>query len=301
MASYVEIIRLFLSSQTLDFRKNTPAYAGNTSDPSSTIPVFRDRPRLRGEYGRLPVPLIVPVGSPPLARGIPPIDPHRTKDGRITPACAGNTVFFFISAIGEEDHPRLRGEYSRKCPTNHILRGSPPLARGIHLDFLDFVRAVRITPACAGNTLSPKNKGRQTEDHPRLRGEYKERAKKSRPSWGSPPLARGILEVLEIPPRLEGITPACAGNTARSHQPLQAYKDHPRLRGEYEKDVAKKQTNKGSPPLARGIQAARYKITDGHGITPACAGNTFNFLILCRKAQDHPRLRGEYRSDSQVI
>ena len=71
MASYVEIIRLFLSSQTLDFRKNTPAYAGNTSDPSSTIPVFRDHPRLRGEYGRLPVPLIVPVGSPPLARGIP--------------------------------------------------------------------------------------------------------------------------------------------------------------------------------------------------------------------------------------
>ena len=195
---------------------------------------------MRGEYTHETRASVTELGSPPLARGIPPIDPHRTKDGRITPACAGNTVFFFISAIGEEDHPRLRGEYSRKCPTNHILRGSPPLARGIHLDFLDFVRAVRITPACAGNTLSPKNKGRQTEDHPRLRGEY-------------------------------------------------------------EKDVAKKQTNKGSPPLARGIQAARYKITDGHGITPACAGNTFNFLILCRKAQDHPRLRGEYRSDSQVI
>ena len=191
---------------------------------------------MRGEYTHETRASVTELGSPPLARGIPPIDPHRTKDGRITPACAGNTVFFFISAIGEEDHPRLRGEYSRKCPTNHILRGSPPLARGIHLDFLDFVRAVRITPACAGNTLSPKNKGRQTEDHPRLRGEYKERAKKSRPSWGSPPLARGIPPTITnvepisgITPLARGIhvcgvkhnkrpriTPACAGNTTDS-------------------------------------------------------------------------------------
>ena len=106
-----EIIRLFLSSQTLDFRKNTPAYAGNTSDPSSTIPVFRDHPRLRGEYGRLPVPLIVPVGSPPLARGI-----HARNKGirdriRITPACAGNTFQYLPRLHRQRDHPRLRGEY----------------------------------------------------------------------------------------------------------------------------------------------------------------------------------------------
>ncbi len=195
----------------------------------------------------------------------------------------------------------MRGEYQLRRKLQEVALGSPPLARGIHLDFLDFVRAVRITPACAGNTLSPKNKGRQTEDHPRLRGEYKERAKKSRPSWGSPPLARGIRARRREPRQRSGITPACAGNTSCSSRNPKLNTDHPRLRGEYEKDVAKKQTNKGSPPLARGIQAARYKITDGHGITPACAGNTFNFLILCRKAQDHPRLRGEYRSDSQVI
>ena len=175
MASYVEIIRLFLSSQTLDFRKNTPAYAGNTSDPSSTIPVFRDRPRLRGEYGRLPVPLIVPVGSPPLARGI---------------------------------HARNKGIRDR----------------------------IRITPACAGNTSGFSGFCSSCKDHPRLRGEYKERAKKSRPSWGSPPLARGIPPTITnvepisgITPLARGIhvcgvkhnkrpriTPACAGNTTDS-------------------------------------------------------------------------------------
>ena len=131
MASYVEIIRLFLSSQTLDFRKNTPAYAGNTSDPSSTIPVFRDHPRLRGEYGRLPVPLIVPVGSPPLARGI-----HARNKGirdriRITPACAGNTFQYLPRLHRQRDHPRLRGEYIVFFSQPEAEHGSPPLARGI--------------------------------------------------------------------------------------------------------------------------------------------------------------------------
>ena len=96
MASYVEIIRLFLSSQTLDFRKNTPAYAGNTSDPSSTIPVFRDRPR---------------AGSPPLARGILYYFIKNIKRTGITPACAGNTYQVYVKASMAKDHPRLRGEY----------------------------------------------------------------------------------------------------------------------------------------------------------------------------------------------
>ena len=192
MASYVEIIRLFLSSQTLDFRKNTPAYAGNTSDPSSTIPVFRDHPRLRGEYGRLPVPLIVPVGSPPLARGIRIQEDAMVKATRITPACAGNTGRTDSLAQGlrithacagntssctfpsrpDEDHPRLRGEYPSNLRGQKCRRGSPPLARGIPVSNVKLVRCDGITPACAGNTLPSTCQLYPNRDHPRLRGEY---------------------------------------------------------------------------------------------------------------------------------
>ena len=192
MASYVEIIRLFLSSQTLDFRKNTPAYAGNTSDPSSTIPVFRDHPRLRGEYGRLPVPLIVPVGSPPLARGIPllyrlrrsasgitplarGIRNRRCKKAdqqRITPACAGNTDTIDTICRLLRDHPRLRGEYFFVSAPGPTGVGSPPLARGILQQAHKSVRQKGITPACAGNTSPPGMPSSQVKDHPRLRGEY---------------------------------------------------------------------------------------------------------------------------------
>ena len=192
MASYVEIIRLFLSSQTLDFRKNTPAYAGNTSDPSSTIPVFRDHPRLRGEYGRLPVPLIVPVGSPPLARGIRIIVDVNNSFLGITPACAGNTMTRASVLRTSGDHPRLRGEYWCCLWNGSGKPGSPPLARGILLDARESLEKARITPACAGNTAFLCKMCFHPEDHPRLRGEYSITQVISTVVAGSPPLARGI-------------------------------------------------------------------------------------------------------------
>ena len=213
MASYVEIIRLFLSSQTLDFRKNTPAYAGNTSDPSSTIPVFRDRPRLRGEYGRLPVPLIVPVGSPPLARGIQSVMLEPSPPRRITPACAGNTHGRRLDVLVKGDHPRLRGEYIPVLAPPPPAKGSPPLARGIPPIDPYRTKGGRITPACAGNTRLPERIEPGFWDHPRLRGEYKDLKLDKEQTRGSPPLARGILRLLYSVKSTSGITPACAGNT----------------------------------------------------------------------------------------
>ena len=70
--------------------------------------------------------------------------------------------------------------------------------------------------------------------------------------------------------------------------------ESPRLRGEYETDVAKKQTNKGSPPLARGILYKYLQNNRAMGITPACAGNTIFLIAADCKNRDHPRLRGEY-------
>ena len=153
MASYVEIIRLFLSSQTLDFRKNTPAYAGNTSDPSSTIPVFRDHPRLRGEYPDGQPAITSSLGSPPLARGIRFKREIFSPSIRITPACAGNTLQSFPFSFVCEDHPRLRGEYNHLTACIYHPQGSPPLARGIPQPSICVLSGRRITPACAGNTL----------------------------------------------------------------------------------------------------------------------------------------------------
>ena len=172
MASYVEIIRLFLSSQTLDFRKNTPAYAGNTSDPSSTIPVFRDHPRLRGEYLLLFRIYNAILGSPPLARGIPLKASVKMLVLGITPACAGNTYSVMVYIRSNRDHPRLRGEYFESLTISLVQIGSPPLARGIRTMQRKRSGKTGITPACAGNTLLMNVVNAMSRDHPRLRGEY---------------------------------------------------------------------------------------------------------------------------------
>ena len=259
MASYVEIIRLFLSSQTLDFRKNTPAYAGNTSDPSSTIPVFRDRPR---------------AGSPPLARGIHPVARWIRSGAGITPACAGNTYQVYVKASMAKDHPRLRGEYRDEIRRFLGQEGSPPLARGIRQRMKRAVFRSRITPACAGNTLPSVAALPASGDHPRLRGEYRRSRLSKRLQRGSPPLARGIPIKTETMCSQSRITPACAGNTKRSMVELLFCM--------------------GSPPLARGIHNAFRKKYFGKRITPACAGNTLFCRFHSPTCKDHPRLRGEY-------
>ena len=127
-----------------------------------------------------------------------------------------------------------------------------------------------------------------------MRGEYRQRTHRPDSVLGSPPLARGILNCHLQIFLINGITPACAGNTWQGDKVQPTTKDHPRLRGEYIKRGKIFSDGLGSPPLARGIpwcQIRRHFMT---GITPACAGNTRFITKIRRVAWDHPRLRGEY-------
>ena len=111
--------------------------------------------------------------------------------------------------------------------------GSPPLARGILILSSLPSGILGITPACAGNTVVKQVADNMFEDHPRLRGEYMFQNSAYGNKWGSPPLARGILDTMgdiEFP---IGITPACAGNTDAINGCDYVVGDHPRLRGEY--------------------------------------------------------------------
>ena len=74
--------------------------------------------------------------------------------------------------------------------------------------------------------------------------------------------------------KLQGITPAYAGNTLNQISLIDISEDHPRLRGEYNAETADQLTDTGSPPPTRGIQVEDYKIYGVSGITPAYAGNT---------------------------
>ena len=168
----------------------------------------------------------------------------------------------------------MRGEYIPVLAPPPPAKGSPPLARGIHMSFKTSTSGPRITPACAGNTLPSVAALPASGDHPRLRGEYTMHSEKNILERGSPPLARGIQYRRNTGRNRNGITPACAGNTRWSLEGSENYGDHPRLRGEYKRRALYRACRRGSPPLARGIpRMAKYEI-EQLGITPACAGNT---------------------------
>ena len=92
----------------------SPACAGNTYALSKCFCQIQNQPRLRGEYLKWPDQSAIRKGSAPLARGILYMSLAVTGVIRISPACAGNTAMVEDSTGDYKDHPRLRGEYSKK-------------------------------------------------------------------------------------------------------------------------------------------------------------------------------------------
>ena len=97
----------------------------------------------------------------------------------------------------------------------HIIQrchGSPPRVRGTAaLDVISFF-AVRITPACAGNSLRIPHTCTISWDHPRVCGEQASYWSAVAPVMGSPPRVRGTERGLAFVGEPGRITPACAGN-----------------------------------------------------------------------------------------
>ena len=75
--------------------------------------------------------------------------------------------------------------------------------------------ADRITPACAGKTPCPGERHRRGQDHPRVCGENMQDLKIFESAEGSPPRVRGKPQGGAAGRDARGITPACAGKTAR--------------------------------------------------------------------------------------
>ena len=88
----------------------TPACAGKTVCRTSNFQLSPDHPRMRGEDWRRSVSSDGDSGSPPHARGRPPLLSCLTPSSRITPACAGKTCRTVSSLQPPWDHPRMRGE-----------------------------------------------------------------------------------------------------------------------------------------------------------------------------------------------
>ncbi len=130
---------------------NTPAYAGKTGlAPLSGRTIWK-HPRLRGEDGLRIVTEVMTPETPPLTRGRLRVIVDRKAGARNTPAYAGKTVPTFASTVAVTE--------------------TPPLTRGRPLVEGQKQEKSRNTPAYAGKTLQYAAQTRESEKHPRLRGE----------------------------------------------------------------------------------------------------------------------------------
>ncbi len=168
-----------------------------------------------------------------------------------------------------------------------VCVGSPPRARGKVTRIRPNVRHPGITPACAGKRGYPPFPQPHGRDHPRVRGEKGALFESGGGIQGSPPRARGKARRQYQDRGHAGITPACAGKSAKSRTARRWRRDHPRVRGEKPLPHRNNTSQEGSPPRARG--KVRYGVhrTGQAGITPACAGKRLKHIpyLLCSCAK----------------
>ena len=151
----------------------------------------------------------------------------------------------------------------------------------------------RITPACAGNSAFSLRGNRIMGDHPRVCGEQMGWVPKVMEVPGSPPRVRGTDKPTQLAFAHKRITPACAGNSFPSTEPVSPLQDHPRVCGEQPFLHPQPLRRPGSPPRVRGTATPSKVFNATLRITPACAGNSHGFQALLPPTQDHPRVCGE--------
>ena len=189
----------------------SPACAGNTARRAAAIVSSSGQPRVRGEHWTCRFTGGLASGSAPRARGTPDAHPGTQARKRVSPACAGTQKRAFVyrpvervspacagntfRALGRlyigPGQPRVRGEHCPVAVSTRSSAGSAPRARGTHVA-RDFAQEQdRVSPACAGNTLSARRTGRLRSGQPRVRGEHAASFACITAAAGSAPRARG--------------------------------------------------------------------------------------------------------------
>ena len=112
--------------------------------------------------------------------------------------------------------------------------------------------------------------------------------------YGSSPHTRGALLRRDGFCRVPGIIPAYAGSTTCRRGRGGRGTDHPRIRGEHDKDQHTQAMIMGSSPHTRGAPQPHQTGNAERGIIPAYAGSTSSPASPTPNVPDHPRIRGEH-------
>ena len=133
----------------------------------------------------------------------------------ITPACAGKSSHQHGAGRWRRDHPRVCGEKAVAHIWWYSWIGSPPRMRGKGRVASHQAAHTGITPAYAGKRVSRSPAKTGAWNHPRVCGEKAFGCRRCTFPQGSPPRMRGKGSRMTRATSMVGITPACAGKSAR--------------------------------------------------------------------------------------
>src|SRR5690606_33146794 len=146
---------------------------------------------------------------------------------------------------------------------------------------------------CAGTSRSRRGRRGKGAVHPRVRGDLSVTPPVVTSRRGSPPRARGPRRNANGIGVHERFTPACAGTSALTRVPLEAWTVHPRVRGDLGWTRRLMSSSVGSPPRARGPRSPPPARGSSRRFTPACAGTSLSSWQGPGAPAVHPRVRGD--------
>ena len=167
----------------------------------------------------------------------------------ITPAYAGKSSLRPSTHDRSRDHPRVCGEKAYSRVISGSLWGSPPRVRGKVICGHHLAHNPGITPAYAGKSSAHNAASVIRKDHPRVCGEKSTTSEDAGSLPGSPPRMRGKGSRMTRATSMVGITPACAGKSARRQAGPPGPAPPPQMRSGW------------SPPPCTGRQCRTRKST----------------------------------------
>ena len=138
----------------------TPACAGKSSSGLASACGSGDHPRVCGEKFNLKEMSKTLLGSPPRMQGKDIFPDGLPCAVRITPACAGKSLWCAQGQAQERDHPRVCEEKNFLLLMTSRRSGSPPRVRGKGQEPSESHPLPGITPACAGKRKSRRSMGK---------------------------------------------------------------------------------------------------------------------------------------------
>ena len=179
--------------------------------------------------------------------------------------------------------------------------GSSPRGRGKLRGVLDGDLDLRLIPAWAGKTSSPRPRISAEQAHPRVGGENRLEAEYVAGPGGSSPRGRGKHHRHDRGRSAEGLIPAWAGKTRARCDAGWRRRAHPRVGGENSCRLGRSPPSGGSSPRGRGKPTVRRHSRRRAGLIPAWAGKTSSRPATTTGTWAHPRVGGENSPDSSTL